>query len=210
MQNWVKFNINQNTYNPVTVKDIVSDKPEIVHKILFETALAMAVVNDLNKEDSYFVVEEYNGEDIYDSIVKCYIKNDKYVYVENFADNDDKRYIVNLNRYKIYEDTSDAKTFYDPTYAIIISKRLDNKNKLNFRKLKIDLSKFWENEYNKEFLSKIKPLNEKNDEYPFNEIVYYDYIQGKAKLENKVEGKIKWVRFDEISEDDNLDVELYF
>lgn len=211
MKNWINFNISQQTYKPVSVQDIVSDKAEIIHKILFDNALSIAVVDNINSEDPFFKIEEYSKIlDVEDgSIIKFYKDKNKYVFIKDIPENlsIDDIFCVDLNKYRIYENIKNTKNFYDPSTVTFISKRYD---KRGFKKLTIELNKYWDNSYNKEFLSNAELKQTIDYEYPFNDIIEYDYIKAKAKIENRVENKIRWIRFNEISNNDDLNIQLFF
>ena len=195
--NWLKYNINQNTYHPLTVNDVITNKFDKTHKELYDNALEIALKNEALSKDSILT---YTYSDVLpeNSLILSY-KNNKYCYVD-------------LSDYKIIEINNEITDNYITAPKVLISTRkiFDN-GKFIFRQKTIDLAEYWNNKYEKTFTSKFENARTENidEEYPFNDIVYYDYVNGKATLENRVEYSTNKIDFSKISENDNLKIEEY-
>lgn len=206
---WININVSQNNYNPITVNDVVSGKQAKIHKILYTYALEQAILNNANGVNPDFTVIREIPSNNKLNIIKCAEQKGKWIKVNSYDDyiNFPKGYI-DLSKWRIYEDTTGVENYYEPTKIVCISKQLVNdKGALNYKKIEIDLKHWWNADYSKEINKKIEATNSIEDTYPFNDIVEYDYINGKAKLENRIEDTERWIRFNEISEKDNLNLE---
>ena len=209
MKNWFNFNISQKTYLPTPYSEVISNSSEEIHKQLYDHALSIAIIKNIGK---YFEVTTGIPE-FEDDIVRCKLNSDNvWEFVPSYDGLESVECgYVDLSNWRIYEDLSKPVLFYEPTTVLFISKTIGKKNGvLKYSKFKIDLSEYWNNEYNVEFLKHIDGIHSIDYEYPFNDIIEYDYIKAKAKLENRVENKTKWIRFDEISEDDTLKTQDFY
>lgn len=212
MSSWLKYNLSQNTYNPVSVNEVVTINYDKIHQILFTKAMHLALVDYAQKSNNNLeIIEEKFNDEFYDDVIKCFKYKNKWIYCESY-DGLDSSYTlgyIDLSNWRIYENTNNAKNYFDPTSIICISKSLINKKgQLQYEKIVIDLTPYWDNKYLKEIGIK-EHLEIIDEKYPFNEIIEYNYINAKAKIENRIEGTKNWINFSEISENDTLKIENF-
>lgn len=205
--NWLNYNISQQTYSPKTVSDVATNKFNKIHENLFENAKHKAIIEALDDNGEYIFEHQ-----IYNSL---FDNEDNVIYLdENNNETNDKEkivYVINLDDYKITEHVPQDRNHYLLPSFIIVSPRkiIKDNGKISLTKHKIDLENWWESEYE---LSKIYDgasliTNKLDDWYPFNDIIFYDYVRGKATLENRVEMKERKVNFDRISTDDEIKID---
>lgn len=91
-----------------------------------------------------------------------------------------------------------SENWFDPSKAILIMPTYP------FTKKKIDLKDYWPVMEDTNFRDNWKDMI-LVDTVPYDyEITYIDYISGKAKIENRINGDIQWVDFDKLSQDMNV------
>lgn len=187
MSKWLNYNVSQQTYYPQTVNDVISDKYDIIHNKIYVSALNAAI----NENSDLF--HKYDNDGSID------IENNKSRYV--LVDNDNK--YIDLNEYRITEVIED-KNYLLPTKVLFVyRKKLINR-------FTLDLSKYWNYEFEVEnnfFDSSQFITNYSEDWYKYNDVINYDYINGKATIQNRVETKTKKIDFCKISLDDNIKID---
>lgn len=230
MKSWNNYNIYQNTYYPEKVEDLILDKKEKIHKTLYNNALNLAIIDDLNDDEPLFTVITDEPE-MEEDIVRCYrtyfideegetIYSDwKYTPTYDIVKNLENVELgyVDLIEWRIYEDDTYAVTFYDPTDAVVVSKKLRKKFDKDGKLIGIDgyvkwifeLRPYWENDYNAKIMARYPLLKTIDDEYPYNNITEYNYVKGTAVLENKIENTKKKIKFSNISTDDSVKIQLF-
>lgn len=181
MNKWLKYNVSQQTYFPQTVDSIISGKYDAIHNKLFKDAVDKAIED--NENSDIFIRQQEKTSN------NCkQIKNE----------------FVDLDKYKLIElDTT--TNYLLPTKLLVLVRT----NKLHKRKI-IDLSKYWNYEYelSKNFFDDNNMITNKLDNwYKYNDIVGYDYIKGKATLNNRVETKQRKIDFRKISIDDEIKID---
>lgn len=205
--NWLNYNISQQTYSPKTVSDVATNKFNKIHETLFENAKYKAIIEAVDDDNEYIFEHQ-----IYNS---SFDNEDNVIYLDKenkeTSDKDKIVYVIDLDDYKITEHVPQDRNHYLLPSFIIVSPRkiIKDNGIISLKKYKIDLENWWENEYE---LSKIYDgaslfTNNLDDWYPFNDIIYYDYVHGKATLENRVEMKERKVNFDHISTDDEIKID---
>lgn len=205
--NWLNYNISQQTCSPKTVSDVATNKFNKIHETLFENAKHKAIIEAVDDDNEYIFEHQ-----IYNS---TFDNEDNVIYLDKenkeTSDKDKIVYVIDLDDYKISEHVPQERNHYLLPSFIIVSPRkiIKDNGIISLKKYKIDLANWWENEYE---LSKIYDgaslfTNNLDDWYPFNDIIYYDYVHGKATLENRVEMKERKVNFDHISTDDEIKID---
>lgn len=205
--NWLNYNISQQTYSPKTVSDVATNKFNKIHETLFKNAKHKAIIEAVDDDNEYIFEHQ-----IYNS---SFDNEDNVIYLDKenkeTSDKDKIVYVIDLDDYKITEHVPQDRNHYLLPSFIIVSPRkiIKDNGVISLKKYKIDLENWWENEYE---LSKIYDgaslfTNNLDDWYPFNDIIYYDYVHGKATLENRVEMKERKVNFDHISTDDEIKID---
>lgn len=214
MKNWLIFQNHQVTYYPETIDDITQDNKIIIHNELFNNALYAAIADNIG---IYFdVIDEIPEYEEQTNYICCFYSKNKWHYYDKYdleiTDEIEKIGYVDLVEWRIMEKEGDALKFYDPTIAYFIRKRfkLNINEKYKYNKFEIDLKPYWNGEYNKKIFAKHNILQNIDGEYTFNDIIEYDYVKGLATIENRVENRISKVKFLEISEDDNLNIQTYY
>lgn len=204
MTNWQIINLDQNNYNPIGVNDIISNKHNTLHNKLFESAKELALINYVDNNGNYVFLNEYNE----------YVKfedNDIILFVDekyNKTTKDHAKYYVNISDWKIIEVNNINDDYLSaPSIICTLRNHLSNNGIVSVVKYYIDLSPWWKIEYLSEETRRNTGLTtEILDKYPFNEIIYYDYINETAILENRVETSKRKIGFKEISNDDVLNI----
>lgn len=179
MNDWLNYELNQNTYTPKSVNDVISNKYKIIHDLLFDDAKINAI--------------------------KYLYRNDlfKFNVVNNDSDNsikiDDNLYI-DLSNIKFYEIVDKNSSWYEPSSLLMI--------KNGAIRYQINLTEFWDNQFVKHIISNvINNITEDIDNiYPFNDIIKYDYTRETATLYNNVESITRKVYFNKISTTDTLKI----
>lgn len=203
--NWLNYSVSQQTYSPKTFSDVSTNKFNKIHERLFEDAKHKAIIKSKIDNDNYIFERKYDLEN--NTSYNCiYLDKDN-----NEVDKNNAYAFIDLDDYKISEYVPNNRNHYLlPSYLIITTRKIyKEKFSPNIKKFTVDLDEWWENEYelSKIFDGSALLTNKLDDWYPYNDIIYYDYIKGKATLENKVEMKTRKVNFNHISVDDEIKID---
>lgn len=204
MTNWQIIDLNQNNYNPICVNDIIYNTHNILHNIIFENAKELALINYVDNNGNHVFLNEYNeytNLEINDIII--FVDENYNKTIKNNA-----KYYVNVSDWKIIEvNNVDDDYLSAPSIICTLRNHLSDNGIVSIVKYYIDLSPWWKIEYLSEETKRNNGLTtEILDKYPFNEIIYYDYINKTAIVENRVENDIRKIGFKEISHNDKLNI----
>lgn len=224
--NFISKNIN-NIYNPISFNDVINNKHENIHNILYTTALNRYIVGKLSDihystYNSYSYILSYSFTTTYDFITKEYGEIDETEFNDKFNKhysdiyNDSyNSYIYNIyNSYNTEEYISYIKNSYKfieinnnnnyllPTYVLSINKHYP------FTKEKINLSydwhniKYWNNNYmiaQQNSYENIKYINSE-ELLTLSEIEYYDYINERVQLGNRFDNNKIYIKFSDLND----------
>lgn len=184
MSKWLKYNISQQTYSPKTVDDVITDKYNTIHNRIYNDALKRAILDN---------TELFNIHDYIENEIEL---NDNIILLENNK-------FVNLSDYKISEINENSH-YLLPNKVMFINKR-----KL-YNRFILDLTNYWNYEFeakNHFYNTDDLITNIPDDWYRYNDIINYDYINGKATIENRVETKTRKIDFRKISTNDSIKID---
>ena len=202
--NW---NVISNIEVPLKYSDIVVNKKDELHTILYNDAIDKFkyTIKD-PKNNSYLCncIYSYCLDDNSYEYINLPFKKDKSIIddkIYNFSYINDCSYL-----WRFIEYIPNDSEYFEPSYVVIQSRTKP------FRYLKtLNGSKYhwlnscWNNEYiiekQYEITDSKNILNSIESDIENYEIIYIDYINGKYKLYDKISGKTKWIKFEEIDFD---------
>jgi hypothetical protein len=201
--NWLNYSLDQNTYKPKMVEDVVSNHNNVIHNLIYEDAKHKSILNAKEGENYIFERQEKtNNTQFFNNGHYIFLQDDKIT--ETTKDN--CSYFIDLSKYKINEINSSSDTYIDIP-SISVTHKTYNNGILQLKRYEIDLSEWWNNDYeNYQINIPDSIANHLLDWYKYNDIIEYDYIRGNATLENRVEYKKRKIKFKNISEEDTLDI----
>lgn len=204
MTNWEIINLDQNNYNPVSITDIISNKRNTLHNILFESAKELALINYVDDSGNHVFLNNYNENTDFEI-------NDIILFVDeqyNKTVQNNAKYYINISDWKIIEVNNIGDNYLSaPSIICTLRNHLSSNGIVSIVKYYIDLSPWWKIEYLSEEIKRNNGITtEILDQYPFNEIIYYDYINETALLENRVETNKRKIGFKDISNNDVLNI----
>lgn len=207
IMNWLNYNVSQQSYSPKTFTDVITNKFNKIHERLFEDAKNKAIINTKTDDGEYLFKHVSVPQDTTPELYNCILcdANNNVVSDINSAS-----FYIDLDDYKLIEHIPEDRNHYLlPSYLIITNRIIYNDSCPSINRVTIDLDPWWENEYeiSKIFDGSSLQTNNLDDWYPYNDIIYYDYIKGKATLENRVEMKTRKINFENISVNDEIKID---
>lgn len=205
--NW---NIISDMNNPVTVSEMIADKANVLHEILYKDAL--------NK----FITDKFSYS--YTTYSYEYIENNKYNIISYTTYNKTIKNFTNVWSYNTYlcdnyisdvipetsytkekemeftewtfiENVPSTNFFFDPSYVTAKHKIRPFKYLENTKEFW--LKPYWNNEYILSF-SKFNDYLINEEDLSNYEITHYDYINGKITLEDKLSSKKVKINFNNL------------
>lgn len=210
--NWLNYNISQQTYSPRSFNDVITNKYDVIHQELYESAKTLAIINAKDEDNNFlFEHKEITSEQTFN-----FLNNIIFISIDedgNFIQVKDKTeatHFICLDDYKITE-VSNSSNYLIPTKMSVIKRGIERTSEgVRIIKFEVDLSDYWNSEYelSNEYTDPDSLItNSLDDWYKYNDIIKYDYINEKALLENRVEMKQRKTSFKNISVNDTIKID---